>query len=137
MGLEKPRFTGVNFEVCMYCKHLVLEERFDKSSGYRYGCGLRKNDDGKYARVTPDPDEVEWMKKEGMDAVYSLEGCEQFEASGLHAHPEVHSILVEENPKASSIPTDPDATETSWDFMKKVKEYVKVLESGYRRSKIQ
>jgi len=40
-------FAGINYEVCMYCKHLVGKSNRD---GYNYGCGLIKRD-GKNATL--------------------------------------------------------------------------------------
>ena len=116
---EKLSFTGINYLPCNYCSHLMRGEHRD---GYNQGCGQIKTD-GKYARVTFGDESVP-LSKQGIDSVNGLRGCEQFESSGVPAHPQVLEALVQQNPKCSTIPSDPNATETSWDFSDKINRHL-------------
>ncbi len=107
MGNEKIGFTGINYHVCLYCSHVMRGMQRDD---YKDGCGLQETD-GKYAGVR--------------DIDYK--GCDQFNSSGLPAHPIVLETLIRANPKCSTIPSDPKATETSWDFEDKIKKHLPVV----------
>jgi hypothetical protein len=121
MSADELDFTVINYAVCNYCKHLV---RAGHRDGFSRGCYLIQNEDGQYGRVTLfDKDDEEIYKKNGIDAINELNGCEKFESSGLPAHPQVLSEIIKANEKCSTIPTDPNATETSWDFENKIGQY--------------
>ncbi len=104
MGKDKLGFTGINYGVCSYCNDLIRGAHRD---GYREGCKKLEQTDGKYARIP-----------------LGDKGCEQFESSGVPAHPQVLEELIQTNPKCSSIPSDSKATETSWDFSDKMNEHL-------------
>lgn len=110
MSERKPSFTYANYIVCCYCSHLVRAAGRDD---YLHGCGLVKNDQGQYKAIS-------LSRKYG---IYGLIGCDRFNASGLPAHPDVKRDLIKQNPKTISIPEDPNATETSWDFEDKIGRY--------------
>lgn len=122
MADEKFGFTGINYFVCDYCSRLMRGEHRD---GYNEGCEQRRNEAGKYARITLG-DETARLREHGIDSVNGLCGCEQFDPSGLPAHPQVLEFLVKKNPKCSVIPSDPNATETSWEFSDKMNRYLSV-----------
>jgi len=126
----KPSFTYINYEVCNYCENLVRVETRD---GYKNGCGLVQNESGQYARVTLDGVQIDRMIANGKDAFNGLKGCEQFKASGLPAYPSAKEVLIRANPKATSIPEDPNATETGWEFDMKMNKYPHKVTSFYFR----
>ena len=117
MADEKVSFTGINYFVCNYCNHLIRGEHRD---GYNDGCGLKQNDAGKYARVNMGDD----LSQHGIDTVNGWKGCENFDHNGVPAHPQVLEVLVQRNPKCSVITSDPNATETSWDFDNKMNRHL-------------
>ncbi len=121
MAKELPEgFTGINYDICQYCEHLVGEPNRD---GHNYGCGLRKRQ-GKHARLAYDEKSVKSLAEDGIDSVNGYEGCDKFQSSGLPAFPQILEILIERNPLCSTIPSDPEATETSWDFSNKALSYL-------------
>ncbi len=111
----------MNYEVCHYCRHLMREASRDD---YLEGCGLVKNSQRKYARITLGDEVTALKKKYGIDSVNSLKGCDRFKASGLPAHPQALEVLVRSNPKCSAITSDPKAIETSYDFSRKINQYL-------------
>lgn len=114
---DKAGFTGINYFVCSYCSHLMRGQHRD---GYNDGCGLRQNDVGKYARINLGDN----LSEHGIDTVNGWKGCETFNPSGIPAHPQVLEILVRNNSKCSAIKSDPNATETSWDFSDKINQHL-------------
>ncbi len=106
--------------VCNYCVSLIRGEHRD---GSRDGCKQIQNQEGKYARITV-LEEYVGLGESGIDFVNGEKGCEKFESSGVSAHPQVLEILVKSNPKCISIPSDPNALETSWDFYTKVNTFL-------------
>lgn len=119
MGDEKFNFTGINYLACNYCSYLMRGAHRD---GYNGGCG-QKQTDGKYARITLG-DESARLSEHGIDSVNGMKWCDQFEASGVPAHPQVLEVLVKNNPKCSTIPSDQNATEISWDFSDKMDKHL-------------
>ena len=67
------------------------------------------------------------LAKAGIDSVNGSKGCDKFSASGVPAHPQILEDLVSNNPKCSAIPSDPNATETSWDFSDKMIRHLPVI----------
>ena len=114
MTNKEVSFTGINYQACLYCSKVMQAATRDD---YQYACGLRETD-GQFARVG------------GIDHPQSIDiykGCDQFVPNGLPAHPQVLEVLIKANPKCSTIPSDPNATETSWDFTDKMQRYLPVI----------
>ncbi len=114
------KFSLINYEVCYYCSHLV---RGKYRNGYIGGCEIRQNEAGKYARISLGG-QCSIFRKYGLDVVDGIKGCEQFQSSGMPAHPIVLESLLKANAKCADIPTNQLARETSADFERKVKEYL-------------
>ena len=108
-------FTWINYNVCQYCQNIIIGVHRDGSNN---GCKLIKNREGKYARITLGNRKKE-LDEHNIDSVNGLKGCESFESSGLPAHPKVLESLTEANPLCSTIHSDENARETSWDFAEK------------------
>jgi hypothetical protein len=81
---------------------------------------LIKNDAEKYARV----DWSDNPSSPGIDSVNGFKGCVKFNPSGILAHPQILEVLVKRNSRCSLIPSDLDATQTSWDFDAKINDYL-------------
>lgn len=115
-------FSEVNYLVCEYCNNLMRGRHRDGSDD---GCKLIQNQEGDYARINSlDNYLTGLLKRSGIDFVDGSIGCEDFNPSGIPAHPEVLEILVKNNPKCSAIPSDPDALETSKDFYGKIDKFL-------------
>lgn len=115
---ETTSFTNVNYSVCMYCSNLMIFDPKIPSISYDcdYGCKLMRDSLGRYADLSR-------YEKRG-DLLFVIEkGCGNFESSGLPAHPVVLEELIQINPRTESIPSDENATETSWNFGAKVRKY--------------
>jgi hypothetical protein len=119
--MEEIRFSTGNYLVCWYCTNIMMGVHID---GSKDGCKLIKNYEGKYARMVLFKDDLERLKEHRRDAVLGLKGCDNFKSNGLPAHPNVLETLISENQLCSSIPSDANATETSWDFSKKVEGFL-------------
>ena len=114
----QTEFTLINYEVCHYCKNMVYGWTRDEML---QGCGLVKNSNNKFARLTILGGDITNLKeKYGIDAINCLKGCDKFEPSGLPAHPRVLEEIIKNNSACQSIPSDSKAVETSWDFTLKM-----------------
>ncbi len=114
--VDENDFHWFDYQVCHYCINLMRGSHRD---GYNEGCGLRKSEEGKFARITLG-DQIAELKEYEIDSVDGSVGCEQFSPSGVPAHPIVLERLIKQNQKCASIPSDPNATETSWDLCDKI-----------------
>ncbi|MCK5025653.1 MAG: hypothetical protein KAS15_03630 [Nanoarchaeota archaeon] len=122
MADEELAFTGVNYMVCKYCNSLMRGRHRDGSND---GCKLIQNKDGKYSRINTLGNHLSGrLKESGIDFVDGSIGCEDFNPSGIPAHPKALEVLVKNNPKCSAIPSDPNAIETSWDFYGKMDKFL-------------
>lgn len=103
-----PKFTQINYAVCLYCANQVREWRGGGESLDR-ACLFEKREDRTYPPL--------------VDAVEE-KGCGKFKSSGMPAHPSVLEVLVMKNPACNSIPSDADATLTSWNIEKEAEKYL-------------
>ena len=125
--------SGANYMVCLYCSHLV---RAGHRDGYNMGCGIKQNEDGQYYRLEVKPDVTE-SKKDGIDVVDMYVGCDDFNSSGLPAHPSVIEQLIKQNSRAKLIPVDKNATEAGFDLTNKINEFLAEEQTFWDYKKIQ
>ncbi|MFO7710841.1 MAG: hypothetical protein R6V53_03695 [Candidatus Woesearchaeota archaeon] len=117
-----PEFTSINYIVCNYCNYLMKGFYEDVSID---GCKRVQNPEGQYARLTfLGAFENAPLDVAGIDYIDSRMGCEHFRPNGVQAHPAALERLIQKNFLCDSIPSDPDAMETSWDFFAKVNRYL-------------
>jgi hypothetical protein len=113
--------------ICHYCRHQAIgqddyKQGLDPSG---YACSLDITEDEIFRPIAP-------FGFKGDD--YSIDGsrgCEEFEASGLPAHPSIIQQMIANNSLAKTIPIDPKATEE--DFVEKMRKYPHVEMGIYSR----
>lgn len=101
--------------VCSYCRHL---------SRTFYGSDFPERDCLKHgAKLVRNREEFDRALADGCSAYLLNSGCFGFESSGLPAHPVVLEVLVRNNPLASQIPKNEDATQSFIEFERKIDKY--------------
>jgi hypothetical protein len=140
MPAENPSFSGINYNICLYCKYLVYAETRDETI---FGCGLIQDSEGQYQSLGYKVLEIPEIKAGKITEIVRFEdpkvkidlreGCVLFDTSGLPAHPVAREVMVESNPLAVSIPEDPSALETSWDLDYKMRGFNSNKLSDYRK----
>mgnify|MGYP001615188467 CR=1 FL=1 len=103
---EKLWFSGINYDVCIYCKNMAIGYAKDDVS---YGCALQKS-----SKIPG------WEYKTLGYGINGSLGCEKFESSGLPVHPKVLEKLIASKELIKKIPVSEKATETSWELYDKL-----------------
>ena len=103
---DNPEFTHNVRSVCYYCKHFgfYVPKQMEVEEDL---CSIQTDGDGRYLKLVSYDEE---------EKINQLNGCQDFEPSGMPAHPSVIDELVRNNSKARNIPVDQDATETGHKF---------------------
>jgi hypothetical protein len=116
---EDPHFGNGNYYICHYCKNYMIfpVQGFRFGISDEFGCKLEKESDGRFPSIV--------RPAHTADNLFVIQrGCDNFESSGLPAHPIVLEELVKINIKTISIPSDPFAIEDGYAFTDKIRKYL-------------
>ena len=116
-------YSGIDADVCLYCRHLVFESYTDDDM---MGCRAITNESGRFAQLHYFSEETirEAGQYHGIDLRNMTIRSELFQPSGLPADHMIHQELIRRNSHTAGVPTNPDITAAGDDLVRLAQSYL-------------